>query len=54
MFIVLEMDSHFTWGIDWFQYVKGVRLGFLAIHIVFCPLKDYLDYLEARQSKAFM
>ena len=48
MFILIEIDTYFTLGIDWFQYVKGFRLGFLAIHVVFCPLKDYMEYIESK------
>lgn len=34
MFIVIEIDSEFSLGIDWFKNSKGIRLGFLAIHFV--------------------
>jgi hypothetical protein len=34
MFIVIEFDRSWTVGIDWFKSSKGIRLGFVAIHIV--------------------
>lgn len=34
MFIVIEIDSEFSLGIDWLKNSKGIRLGFLAIHFV--------------------
>ena len=35
MVIIIEMDKQWTVGIDNFKYLKGVRLGFIAIHIMF-------------------
>lgn len=35
MTIVIEIDKQWTVGVDNFKYVKGLRLGFIAAHIVF-------------------
>ena len=35
MTLVIEIDKNWTLGIDNFKYVKGLRLGFIAIHIIF-------------------
>lgn len=35
MFILIEIDSDFTVGLEWYKGIKGVRLGFIAIHLVF-------------------
>jgi hypothetical protein len=43
MTIIIEADKNWTIGIDWFKYIKGVRLGFIAIHVCFKPLEDILN-----------
>jgi hypothetical protein len=43
MFIVLEIDKHFTLGIDIYKNIIGVRLGFIALHIVFFTFTKWLD-----------
>jgi len=35
MTIIIEIDRRFTIGIDILRYVIGIRLGFVAIHIIF-------------------
>lgn len=48
MFIVIEIDKEWTFGIDWNRTNKGIRLGFVAIHIVFCTLEKFVNaFVEA-------
>jgi hypothetical protein len=34
MFVVIEIDSSFSLGIDWGKETKGIRLGYLSIQFV--------------------
>lgn len=43
MFIVIEIDKHFTVGVDWLKQCKGIRLGFIAIHFVFVGFDKLVD-----------
>ena len=43
IFILIEIDKDWTWGIDWHKDSKGIRLGFIAIH--FCKNK-FTHFLE--------
>lgn len=43
MTIIIEIDRQFTVGIDWFKTIKGVRLGFIAVHFVFARLGEFVE-----------
>jgi hypothetical protein len=43
MFIVLEIDKHFTLGVDLYKNIIGVRLGFIALHIVLFTFTKWMD-----------
>lgn len=35
MFAILEIDRRWAGiGVDWFRKVKGIRLGYIALHFV--------------------
>jgi hypothetical protein len=40
MVITIEIDKHWTVGIDILRRVYGVRLGFIAVHVVLASLED--------------
>ncbi|WP_156456408.1 hypothetical protein [Abyssisolibacter fermentans] len=42
MFIVIEIDNEFTLGIDQSKGMKGIRLGFIAIHIVNLKFETFI------------
>lgn len=46
MFIVIEIDRAWTVGIDRGRYVKGIRLGFVAVHIGFVPYEEFLGRIS--------
>lgn len=41
--IIIEIDKRFTFGIDWYKYCKGVRLGYVAVHLVFTTLDKFVE-----------
>jgi hypothetical protein len=43
MVVIIEIDKQWTVGVDWFDKVKGVRLGFAAIHFTQGTFEDILD-----------
>lgn len=43
MFLLIEVDKDFSLGIDWGKYIKGFRLGFIAIHVVNVKFTEYLE-----------
>ncbi len=45
MFITIEIDRNWTLGLDWLKYTKGIRLGFIAIHITFKTFEDFMGHL---------
>jgi len=42
VFFVIEVDSKFSLGVDWMNSVKGVRLGFIAIHLVKATFANFV------------
>jgi len=34
MTIIIEIQRGCGWGFDWWQYVRGFRLGWIAVHWV--------------------
>lgn len=44
--IVVEIDENFTIGIDNYKKVKGLRLGYLAIHLVFSNIEEFANSLR--------
>jgi hypothetical protein len=46
MFILIEIDKDWTWGIDWGEYTKGLRLGFVAVHICKHKFTDFIKVLS--------
>ena len=51
MFILIELDWDWTVGIDWYKHSKGIRLGFIAIHIVFVKHTEFVDRLARHYAK---
>lgn len=43
MFLLIEIDKNFTLGIDWYRYSKGIRLGFIGIHICKVNFSKFID-----------
>ena len=43
MFLLIEIDKDFSFGIDWYKYSKGVRLGFIAIHVCTVKFSKFVD-----------
>lgn len=43
MLIIIEIDKKFTLGIDWYKTVKGIRLGFIAIHFIKSTLDELIE-----------
>lgn len=43
MFVLLEIDKDFSWGIDWLKYSKGVRLGFIGIHVCTVRFSKFIE-----------
>lgn len=41
--ILIEIDSNLTFGIDWFKHIKGIRLGFFAIHLIMAKHSDVFE-----------
>lgn len=35
MVILIEIDKNWTFGIDILRHIYGVRLGFVAVHVLF-------------------
>jgi hypothetical protein len=46
MFIIIEFDRKFSFGIDWYKRVKGVRLGFIAVHVINKRFEDVYRTLK--------
>lgn len=46
MFILIEIDRDWTVGIDWLKNCKGVRFGFIAIHIFNLKHKDFIGMVS--------
>lgn len=51
MFIVIEIDSDWTVGIDWSTHSKGLRLGFIAIHFVSIKFRDFIIQLNKHKEE---
>jgi len=49
MFILIEIDRDSSWGIDWFKYSKGFRLGFFAIHVCTVSSTEFFNALAKRK-----
>jgi hypothetical protein len=43
MFLLIEIDKSFTVGVDWLKYSKGIRLGFIGIHICTVNFSRFID-----------
>lgn len=48
MIIIIEVDKRFTFGIDWLKKIKGIRLGFIAIHFIFANLDEFVECYKER------
>lgn len=48
IFILIEIDKDWTFGIDWGKRCKGIRLGFLAIHFVNVRFMDFWKMVETK------
>ncbi|WP_407270022.1 hypothetical protein [Radiobacillus sp. PE A8.2] len=46
IFILIEIDKDWTWGIDWGKKSKGVRLGIVAIHICNNKFTHFLEIMS--------
>ncbi|MGY3716827.1 hypothetical protein ACWE42_15025 [Sutcliffiella cohnii] len=46
MFILIEIDTDWTVGLDWHKNSKGVRLGFVAIHFCNEKHKDFVGRIS--------
>lgn len=42
MFIVIEIDSEFSIGIDKSKNMIGIRLGFVGIHFVWMKFESFI------------
>lgn len=51
MFILIEIDGDWTVGVDWLEHIKGFRVGFIAIHIVFVKHKDFMEMVKRDHEK---
>lgn len=50
MFLLIEADRKYAgFGIEWMRYTKGVRLGFIAIHII--TGHSFEEFLELHNKK---
>lgn len=43
MFLLIEIDKDFSVGIDWYEYSKGIRLGFIGIHVCTVKFSKFID-----------
>lgn len=46
IFILIEIDRDWTFGIDWYKHSKGFRLGFIAIHLVKAKHTEFIEKLS--------
>lgn len=46
VFILIEIDRDWTWGLDWLKHSKGVRLGFIAVHIANVKHTHFVETLS--------
>lgn len=46
MFFIIEIDSNWTVGIDIFKNICGIRLGFIAIHIITKTFEEYVESVK--------
>ena len=52
MTVIIEFDFRWTWGIDNFEFIKGIRFGFFAIHLCRSRLDEFVDaYCFAKKEK---
>lgn len=44
MFFLFEIDRKYAgFGIDWYEHVKGIRLGYIAIHLIQIPFQEFMQ-----------
>lgn len=44
MLVFVEIDRRWAGiGVDWLRYIKGMRLGFIAINVVFNSLDVFIQ-----------
>ena len=49
MFLVIEIDKQYAgFGIDWHEKVRGIRLGFVAVHLIKCPFHQFARRLNSK------
>lgn len=47
MFFIIEIDRIYGgFGIDWQENVKGVRLGYVAIHLITIPFVKFAEMMK--------
>jgi hypothetical protein len=52
MFILFELDSQLSWGIDFvWPGMWGIRLGWIALHILFMPAHTWIDIIVEEKLK---
>lgn len=51
IFILIEIDKDWTWGLDWYKHSKGIRLGFFAIHVCSVKHSEFVEKLAYHQRK---
>ncbi|MBU1864282.1 MAG: hypothetical protein KKH94_11505 [Candidatus Omnitrophica bacterium] len=52
MTIIIEIDKRYCGiGIDNFENVKGIRLGYLAIHLIFADFDSILKGLTRHEKR---
>ncbi|MCY9760911.1 hypothetical protein M5X06_18685 [Paenibacillus alvei] len=51
MFILIEIDKDWTWGVDWNKKSKGLRLGFIAIHVCTVKHSYFVNTIARRYAK---
>ncbi|SET95167.1 hypothetical protein SAMN05421676_11235 [Salinibacillus kushneri] len=52
MFLVIEVDRGYSFGIDWHKEIKGVRLGFIAIHVFNTRFEYFVKTMKEERENA--